>query len=405
MGISTWLTGGLSRRTRSFPLAGRWLPAGAVLTGLALLSAASPASAQTQTWSTVPSPNPSPSVNSLNAVSCVSATACTAVGFTIKKGGPSAPRQTLIESWNGTRWSVVTSPDPGRVNVLQGVSCASAASCTAAGYYAKRGGPDNTLIESWNGTSWSVVPSPNPTKLVNIFSGVSCASAASCTAVGYSRGRRATIEKTLIESWNGTSWSAIPSPNPSRTFNTLGGVSCVSASACTAVGGWNGPAGHGRTLIESWNGTKWSAVASPDPAPYDGLDNVSCVSANACTAVGNSTQTTTGTAASTLIESWNGTSWSVVPSPNGETVSRLDGVSCVSATACTATGYQDGPSPEPSTLVESWDGTSWSVVASPSPGITSSLGGVSCVKADTCTAAGTYLNARSLTKTLIEAAA
>jgi hypothetical protein len=75
-------------------------------------------------------------------VSCVSASSCTAAG--------SSGSDTLIESWDGTAWSVVTSPDgpvaPASDNELLGVSCL-AASCTAGGGY-RSGTNQLTLIES-----------------------------------------------------------------------------------------------------------------------------------------------------------------------------------------------------------------------------------------------------------------
>ena len=348
-------------------------------------------------WSVVPSANlgPGSSANVLQGVSCASASSCTAVGYYWDNSGV---YKTLVESWNGTSWSVVPSPSPGRASSsdeLQGVSCASASSCTAVGYSGYK-----TLVESWNGTRWSVVPSPNerPASSANALQGVSCASASSCTAVGYSGYR------TLVESWDGTRWSVVPSPNerPASSANALQGVSCASASSCTAVGYYNrgGVPSTSRTLVESWDGTSWSIVASPNEAPAssaNALQGVSCASASSCTAVGYS-----GYRA--LVESWNGTSWSVVPSPNERPGSTNDlyGVSCTSASSCTAVGYSSYE-----TLVESWDGTSWSVVPSPSPGPGSSanvLQGVSCASATSCAAVGSYWdNSNGAFKTLVEA--
>ena len=145
MGISNWVIGGSTRRTRRFSVAGRWLPAGAVMTGLVLLGGAGPASAQTLTWSVVPSPSRGTD-SLLGGVSCVSATACTAAGDYVTSGGPG---RTLIESWNGTKWSVTHSPSPGTRDMLNGVSCASAATCTAAGSNARNSqSPPETLIET-----------------------------------------------------------------------------------------------------------------------------------------------------------------------------------------------------------------------------------------------------------------
>jgi hypothetical protein len=61
---------------------------------------------------------------------------------------------------------------------------------------------------------------------------VSRASSDSCTAEGFSW----SVDQTLVESWDGTAWSIVSSPNPSTAENTLGAVSCVGSTSCTAVG-------------------------------------------------------------------------------------------------------------------------------------------------------------------------
>jgi hypothetical protein len=64
---------------------------------------------------------------------------------------------------------------------------------------------------------------------------------------------------------------------------------------------------------------------------------VSCVSGSDCVAVGS---TNTGSANETLAMVWNGTAWSIVPSPNAGTRNdQLSSVSCVSASDCVAVGY------------------------------------------------------------------
>jgi hypothetical protein len=95
--------------------------------------------------------------------------------------------------------------------------------------------------------------------------------------------------RTLVESWNGRAWSIAVSPDPvTAEDNQLAGVSCVSAGACTAVGlVANGSTG--RTLVESWNGRTWSIVSTPDPATTQSvqLEAVSCTSTSKCAAAGN----------------------------------------------------------------------------------------------------------------------
>jgi hypothetical protein len=307
----------------------------------ALLATSVPAGATTLTWSVVPSPNPGSGYNILNAVSCASPAVCTAVGYD-RAGNPF---HTVIESWNGAKWSVVPGPAVG-LN-LNGVSCVPAAACTAVGS-AKTG--SGALLESWNGTSWSVVPSPHPANSTSVLYGVSCVSVAACTAVGSYYPLNSGQFKTFVESWNGTAWSVVPSPNrPSG--NVLDGVSCVSAAACTAVG-YHGDRRSTRSLIESWNGTAWSLVTSPNPgSDYDNLYGVSCPSAAVCTAVGKYANPGVE---QTLIESWNGTKWSVTHSPSPGTVDVLNGVSCASAATCTAAGSNGRNSQtSPATLIES----------------------------------------------------
>jgi hypothetical protein len=363
-----------------------------------LLAASVPAGATTLTWSVVPSPNPGSGYNILNGVSCVSPAVCTAVGY--DRAG--TPFHTVVESWNGAKWSVVRSPSPaGSVFMdLTGVSCVSAAACIAVGYYETSTGTEKSLIESWNGTSWSVAPSPHPASSVDNLNGVSCVSVNACTAVGYHYLLGSGIIETLVESWNGTRWTVAPSPNPASAANVLDGVSCVSAVVCTAVGFDYETPNAQRTLVESWNGTAWSAVPSPNRPSSNALDGVSCASATACTAVGSH-----GDRRSTrsLIESWDGVTWSLVTSPNpGIDYDYLYGVSCPTAAACTAVGKYNNPGTE-LTLVESWNGTKWTVTHSPSPGTVDMLNGVSCPSAATCTAVGSNgRNSQSPPETLIE---
>ncbi|MHB8290404.1 MAG: hypothetical protein ACYDEY_14465, partial [Acidimicrobiales bacterium] len=364
---------------------------------------ANPAGAAPHSWSIAPSPNTyGPLSSHLYGVSCASADSCTAVGY-YNNG------QTLVEVWNGTSWSIVPSPNVSgsKDNFLLGVSCTSATSCTAVGYYSN-GTVDQTLAEAWNGTSWSITPSPNPSGSNDDFlHGVSCTTSASCTAVGDYYNDTQSTEQTLIEAWNGTSWSIVPSPDNS-SWNDLHGISCASTASCTAVGQYyNGS--DGLTLIEAWNGTSWSIVPSPNVSvsqfSWNVLLGVSCASTTSCTAVGYHNHGR-GSAGQTLAETWNGTSWSIVTSPNppGAQYSLfLRGVSCASTTSCSAVGsYNNGTIHQ--TLVEAWNGTSWSIVTRPK--VSGSQGavlrGVSCASTTSCTAAG-YYNNGTIHQTLVEA--
>jgi hypothetical protein len=354
------------------------------------------AAATTPAWSVVPSPNQGSDI--LSGVSCTSASFCTAVGNGVTGGGIN---QTLAESWNGSVWSIVASPNQGSDPILTGVSCVSARSCTSVGYYYD-GSYDQTLAESWNGTAWSIVASPNEGTLSDLLNSVSCISASSCIAAGLYLDAQGAPEP-LVESWNGSAWSIVASP---LAHGVLMSVSCVSAASCTAVGYSNDAVSQ--TLALSWNGTNWSIVPSPNAelsccyGSTTQLNSVSCFSAASCVAVGFAYAF--DAQVQTVVEFWNGRAWSIVASPNrGSNENTLNGVSCVSVSSCTAVGHYVNDRSVDQTLVEFWNGSAWSIVASPNRGSNeNTLVGVSCVSASSCTAVGHYVNDRSVDQTLVQ---
>ncbi len=397
------------------------------------------------TWSISTTPNPSGAEQSiLRSVSCTSASACTAVGYSVKTE-ISKPREALIERYNGTSWSIQTAAAPagGVGNVeFSAVTCPSASSCVAVGEYATENvsglyipEASKTLIESWNGSTWSVQASPNVEgKKANLLAGVSCTATSACTAVGNARASYGSGQYvTLGERWNGSTWSTQTTPNPTpRTEAKLEDVSCASASMCMAAG-TDGYTGRG--FGESWNGSEWKTlftdisgfqprgvactsttscivagsdgsgtpkaelwqyeafvsewvriaktVPSPEGATSVKLNDVSCTSASACTAVGSYLKEGK---TKTLAERYNGTSFSIQTTANPEAGSaELLGVSCASATSCFAVGKKGGE-----TFAQSWNGTTWSISTTPNPSGAeqSILRSVSCTSASACTAVG-----------------
>ena len=298
--------------------------------------------AQNNDWSIVSSPNTSATEhNAFRGVTCLSASECWAVGYYLAENAA----QTLIERWDGTSWSIVSSPNTSATqsNFLLGVTCASASECWAVGYYYNDNVISQTLIERWDGTSWTIASSPNTsTTDYNSLSGVTCVSASECWAVGYYFTSDNFVDQTLIERWDGTSWSIVSSPNTSTTeANVVLGVTCVSASECWAVGYYYGLDDLiSQTLIERWDGTSWSIVSSPNTNTQSNvLLGVTCASASDCWAVGD--YAFTGNVLQTLIERWDGTSWAIVNSPNTSTSQSnlLYSVTCGSTPDCWAVGY------------------------------------------------------------------
>src|SRR5205807_2050135 len=155
----------------------------------------------------------------------------------------------------------------------------------AVGYENSSG--DKTLILHWNGARWSRVPSPNAGGFDNILNGTSAVSATDAWAVGV-KFHNAACFCTVALHWDGTSWSRVPSPSPGSAGSQLNGVSADSKTDAWAVGWRNPGAANYKTLTLHWNGTSWSLVSSPNPnltAP-DVLAGVSALSSTDVWAVG-----------------------------------------------------------------------------------------------------------------------
>ena len=98
-------------------------------------------------------------------------------------------------------WSLTNIPNGGDFPELNGVSCLSETDCFTVGYGDDSSGTEQTLIERWNGTNWSIMSSPNEGAGDNQLNGVTCLSPTSCLAVG-STADAGGSEQTLIETWD-----------------------------------------------------------------------------------------------------------------------------------------------------------------------------------------------------------
>jgi hypothetical protein len=220
--------------------------------------------------------------------------------------------QTLILQWNGTTWVQVSGDNSGPSGL--GFELAAVSALGASDIWSV-GDDSHTLAEHWNGTRWSIVSTPNAGVGQNVLNGVSAADSTDVWAVGYST--LGLEERMLIERWNGASWSIVPSPNSGKRNNVLNVVVAISPSNVWAVGSADsGVVADQVTLILHWDGTSWSIVPSPSPgtAGLNELRGVAANSANDVWAAGDLTNS--GSYAQTLVEHWNGSTWSVIPSAN-----------------------------------------------------------------------------------------
>jgi len=272
-------------------------------------------------------------------------------------------------------WRVVPSANGSTIsNDLYGVARSSGSTLWAVGSYERETyAPFLTLTERWNGKSWSVVPSPNEGLGDKGLHGVAGISDSDVWAVGVRNPTPSSQTKRLIEHWNGSAWKVVRSPSAGQlSDNGLGGLAIVSPTDIWATGSLSSDGGNtSQTLVERWNGVQWNVVSSPNApgAIYNGLGGIVSVNAGDLWAVGESESPPTY-AMRTLIERWNGTQRSIVASPNvGAGGNALAGIAYGPGSDLWAVGsYVDTTSFLNRTLTERWNGSTWVTVMSPNPG-------------------------------------
>jgi hypothetical protein len=307
-------------------------------------------------WKAIGTPLPPGALGAqLTSVSCKLG-GCLATGTYRIAGGRDFP---LAASWTGHGWAFAKPPVPAggiahvRSAYLNGVTCASAKSCVAVGeYFLAKTNATGLFTETWNGGSWAVSAVPTPAGSWAILWGISCRSAASCVAVGSMTPKGAKAAAPLIGVLNGATWSwqAVPAPGGGLDAS-LSSVSCASAASCVAVGTLR-TAGASSTpaataFTEVLSGTTWKLHKVPVPAGRDSaLGGVSCTSPARCFAVGATMVHVNHDYGYPYAAIWNGGAWSPVPVPAVPRASAdfwsggFGSVACAAAASCVAAGSE-----------------------------------------------------------------
>jgi hypothetical protein len=360
---------------------GRWYGSAigvAVLTGL--LAAVSGAGATSSTWTVVPTPNPgSQQVSNVffTGVSASSSTDAWGVGV----DEINAFRSPLVEHWDGVKWTAVSVPAPsGRQSWLNGVTTLSPTNAWAVGESSSSGSQNQnvrTLIEHWNGTAWSIVPSPNPAQGQNdsdALDGISGVAANDLWAVGSEHDDAANENVLLFEHFDGTSWTVVKTPSPIGAEDFGYSVAAIASNDVWAVG----TTALQSTLAAHWDGTRWTIVPTPSPRdgsnPLNFLTGVTAVASNDVWASGYEGNVSNTNFMQPYVLHWDGTSWtlSLVPNLGGEG-SRLNAITALSGNDVWGVGQTQELDGSILTLTEQFDGTRWNVVPSPNPGTFGSL--------------------------------
>ena len=262
----------------------------------------------------------------------------------------------LAEHWDGTAWSQVPTPNIVHFDEkLNAVSAAAANDVWAVGSTNKTSfAHTDPITAHWDGTSWTIVPTPATTGgSKSILFGVANLGGGNAWAVGRSEANRA-----LVEHWDGSAWTIIPTPDPAApagfTFSgsTLTAVSARAANDIWAVGYFTAAKGvtsNSFTLTMHWNGSAWTIVPSPNPAVptpsgvSQTLTGVVEISSTDAWAVGGTSDTSGFQPAKPIAMHWNGTAWSVATLPNLGSGGGLASVTASSSTSVWAAGRPAAP--------------------------------------------------------------
>jgi hypothetical protein len=325
-------------------------------------------------WEKVISPNVSGASalnNELLGVTAVSTNDAWAVGWAQDPNGPQFVKRTFIQHFNGSTWDIVPSPNRTGdvISQLHSVFATSPTDVWAVGFSHNGSLPSRTLIEHWDGTQWSIASSPSPDKQFNELRGVAALSANDVWAVGFRGGTKSeTPIETFILHWNGTSWTQVASPNIPGGANQLFGITAISANDIWAVG-----SAAGEPLALHWNGSAWSVIPLEvgSGLSTEKLTAVSGKASNDVWAVGEGKGIFTNQTFATIMH-WDGTRWtekvcraaSSSNPPDGYEGGGADayftGVAAAAVDDVWAVGvHGSGP------MILHWDGNAWTAVTHP----------------------------------------
>jgi hypothetical protein len=246
----------------------------------------------------------------------------------------------------------VASQSEGTQSVLEDVSAVGKDVAWAVGSWSE-GSTTHTLIERWDGAFWAIVPSPNvPGSDVNELVAVDALSSTDAWAVGTAYPDA--YDTPLVEHWDGSTWDVVELPVGYET--DLEDVHALSADDVWVVGHWIGDDDFEFPFTAHWDGAAWTVVTAPlgDLGPTV-LTGVSGAAPDDVWAVGFDYVHIDLTPVQPVAEHWDGTAWTVVPTPtpgtDDDTLRKVDALGTDDAWAV-------GNSLAGSFALR-WDGSAW----------------------------------------------
>jgi hypothetical protein len=278
---------------------------------------------------------PTSGEGSLEDVAAVNGRDVWAVGVTT--GGAFPGSEGIIERWNGTAWVQIPSPDPGlgtaHQTMLAGVAVASPTSVWAVGWHTGRRNRRRTLVEHWNGSAWTMVPTPNANALDNVLDAVvTVPKTGSVWAFGVHATRTGGSRQLILH--RGRYGWAVARRQPFVPASRLDGGAVVPGPS---GGVWAVGEAQGDFLTERHSASGWRVVPSPGRSGFNELSSAAAIPGTShLWAVGNlSTERV-------VIMRWTGDSWRITPSPVLGGCPGLGHVAAISRVDAWAVGTTSG---------------------------------------------------------------
>jgi hypothetical protein len=283
-------------------------------------------------WTRVLTPNRGTVASVLLDVASVPGTSTAwAVGYSYDSN--LAAYRTMTQRFNGTSWTTVASPNGSTsgYNQLSKVDATSASNVWAIGYDTATGG----LVLRYNGTSWSRIAAPVGISL----RGIDVVSASEVWVAGYSG------SQAMVAQWkNGTWTSRFTLPASGRHLSVFEGIAADTSGQVWAVGwdrDYNATGRPVSSLVEHFDGATWSREQSPNPADRNTLIDVTTLANGDVFTVGVAQEVSGGgiTPTPLILRKHSGV-WSSLAMPGGEeSQGQLQAVTAVSSTSVWTVGY------------------------------------------------------------------
>ena len=323
-------------------------------------------------WTPLPQPLPIPAGfdagSGYNGISAVSPTDIWAAGNANASAGDPFT-EAILAHWNGTTWTLTVPPHPAGEMQFDQLFSVAALPGGMAWAVGNSDAPSNggAIIDALSGGSWTESAGPalpfGTGSQPNASFAVVTARSASDVWVNATFSPPSSGSGNVYAHWNGSGWTlSKPIGEPEGADINIRAMAAISASNVWAVGTAFYPGDHWDTLIEHWNGTRWSVIPTPQPSVFNELTSIDVVTATNIFVAGNSEDNSPGpdpNEATSL--HWNGSSWSQLAGPRTPTGADIN--------ALTGTNGRDiwmlGDSGAGNAYYAHYDGTRWIQLAPP----------------------------------------